>query len=313
MASKEGEYLYQPEGQFAEAFAKLEKLRINQQLCDIVVKVAGRRFHAHKVILITCCPYFEAMFLSGMAESKQTEVDLQGVEPDAFDAILKLLYTGQIRVTTENVQSVLTAASIFQIEHLKTACAGFLKKQLAPFNCLGIKAFAEVHGCSKLVEEAVKFSISRFTEVAACDEFSVLSTDDVVELLSRDDLKVHSEEDVFDAAVRWVGYDLSKRAQLMPKLLAQVRLPLLSPAVLADKVRPNELIQSNLLCRDLLDEALISYHLLPERRGSISPQKTKARKCNFNMGVIYAVGGLNSVGGSLSSVEKWVRAPCLAY
>ena len=308
MASKGGEFWYQPGGQFVDAFAKLEKLQIEQQLCDIVVKVAGKRFQAHKVVLIACCPYFEAMFLSGMAESKQREVDLQGVDPDAFDAILKLMYTGQICVTTENVQSVLSAASIFQIEHLKEACAKFLKKQLAPFNCLGIKAFAEVHGCSQLVEEAVKHSVSRFSEVAACDEFLTLSTDDVVQLLSRDDLKVHSEEDVFDAAVGWVSYDHSERAQMMPKLLAQVRLPLLSPAVLADKVRPNELIQNNLQCRDLLDEALILYHLLPERRCSISPQKTTARKCNFNMGVIYAVGGLNSVGGSLSSVEKWVWA-----
>lgn len=304
MTSKEGEHVYQPDGLFSEAFAKLEKLRVNQLLCDIVVKVAGKRFHAHKVVLVSCCPYFEAMFLSGMTESKQTEVDLQGVEPDAFDAILKLLYTGQIHITTENVQSILSAASIFQIEHLKIACADFLKKQLAPFNSLGIKAFAEVHGCSKLVQDALKHTISRFTEVAVCDEFLMLSVDDVTELLSRDDLKVHSEEDVFDAAVRWVSYDLPERAQLMPKLLAQVRLPLLPPAVLADKVRPNQLIQSSIQCRDLLDEALISYHLLPERRSTIPPEKTKARKCTFNVGVIYAVGGLNSVGGSLSSVEK---------
>lgn len=302
---RDGPYLYKPEGHFADAFMKLAKLKAKNELCDIVIKIQGREFCGHKLVLISSCPYFEAMFLSGMVESRQQEVTLQGIiEPAAFEVVLDFLYTGRISITSENVQSILSAASILQLEHLKNACSDYLYKQLAPSNCLGIKAFAEVHGCPKLVEEAKKHAVSRFSKVAASEEFLTLGVDQVVDLISRDDLQVHSEEDVFDAAIGWINHDVPKRSEHIATVLKQVRLPLLSPAVLVDKVKNNEIIQNSLECRDLLDEALISFHLLPERRGSIPPQKTRARRCTLDAGVIYAVGGLNSVGGTLSSVEK---------
>lgn len=216
-----------------------------------------------------------------------------------------MLYTGQSRVNSENVQSVLTAASIFQVDPLKRFCADYLRQNLSPANCLGIRSFAEAHGCHTLAQSAFKHALAHFAEVVALDEFLALSPEQVVELLSRDDLQVTSEEEVFDAAVAWIEADRLARSEHMPLLLAQVRLPLLPPAVLADKVRSNLLVKRSLACRDLLDEALISYHLLPERRSSIPLQRLRARRCTLHAGIIYAVGGLNSVGGSLSSVEKY--------
>ena len=257
--------MYKYEGHSGEVLSQLAKLRARGELCDIVIRIQGREFQAHKLILISCSLYFRAMFLSGMAESRQQSVELQGVDPNAFEAILEMFYTGKVCISKENVQAILSAASIFQIVHLQDACSEYLKKQLLPSNCLGIRAFAEAHGCSTLVEYALKHAVSRFTEVVVCEEFLGLSVDQVLELLSRDDLRVHSEEEVFDAVISWINHDLPNRSQHMPILLNQVRLPLLPPAVLADKVKTNVLIQGSLECRDLLDEALISYHLLPER------------------------------------------------
>ena len=300
---RDGKYIYKPGGHFTAVFSKLTKLKVSDELCDITIKIESREFRAHKLILISCCPYFEAMFLSGMSESRQQQVELQGIDPSAFEAILELFYTGKICITAESVQSILSAASIFQIEHLKGACSQFLQKHLAPSNCLGIKVFAEGHGCQQLAKQAMKYAVSRFTEVATCEEFLGQSIDQVVEILSRDNLRVHSEEEVFDIAVSWINFDSAHRSRYMATLLNQVRLPLLSPTVLADKVKSNPLIQNNLECRDLLDEALI-YHLLPDRRGSIPQQRTRTRRCTVDTGIVYAVGGLNSVGGTLSSVER---------
>lgn len=57
-----------------------------------------------------------------------------------------------------------------------------------------------------------------------------------------------SEEQVFEACMRWVKYNES-RAQFLPELLAQVRLPLLSPLYLTDRVATEELIRSSHQCR----------------------------------------------------------------
>lgn len=44
-----------------------------------------------------------------------------------------------------------------------------------------------------------------------------------------------------------------------------VRLPLLKPEYIADKVVSHPLINRNFECRDLIDEAK-DYHLMPKRR-----------------------------------------------
>lgn len=187
--------------------------------------IATKVFRAHKVVLIAASPYFEAMFLSGMAESNKDTISLQNIDPEAFEAILNLMYDGRILISVGTVQSILCAASIFQIDHLKQACSEFMIKQLSPYNCLGIKAFAEVHGCYELMELAHRHSLSRFTEVSASEEFLSLNLEQIMDLLSRDNLRVENEEEVFDAAVGWINYNLTERAQYMACLLRLIRLP----------------------------------------------------------------------------------------
>lgn len=301
---KNDSYCYKPKDYFADIFMHFSKFRKNNDLCDISIAVADKLFRAHKIVLISASPYFKAMFLSGLVESNKDTVVLQDIEPEAFEAILNMIYDGKVMISVSTVQSILCAASIFQIDHLKEACSKFMIKQLSAHNCLGIKGFAEAHGCCELKELAHRHSLSRFTEVSTSEEFLALDISQVTDLLNFDNLRVSSEEEVFDAAVGWINHNATERAKHMPHLLRLVRLPLLAPAVLADKVKSNELIRSSFECRDLLDEALISYHLLPERRESIPVQRITVRKCYYDMGLIYAVGGLNSLGGTLSSVER---------
>lgn len=80
------------------------------------------------------------------------------------------------------------------------------------------------------------------------DEFLNLSPVDVKSLLQRNELRVESEEQVFEACMRWVKHS-DNRAQYLLELLAQVRLPLLSPLYLTDRVATEELIRSSHQCR----------------------------------------------------------------
>ena len=44
-------------------------------------QVDGHQFTAHRIVLASTIPYFQAMFTSDMLESKKKEINIQGVEP----------------------------------------------------------------------------------------------------------------------------------------------------------------------------------------------------------------------------------------
>lgn len=52
--------------------------------------------------------------------------------------------------------------------------------------------------------------------------------------------------------------------------------------------------------RDLVDEAK-DFHLMPERRPRLADFKTRQRCCTSITGLIYAVGGLNSSGTTVTT------------
>jgi len=66
---------------------------------------------------------------------------------------------------------------------------------------------------------------------------------------------------VFEAAMRWIG-DGQQRDKHCADILSCVRLPLLKPAYLTDRVAADERVRNCLRCRDLVDEAK-DYHLMP--------------------------------------------------
>lgn len=52
------------------------------------------------------------------------------------------------------LQVLLPAAGLLQLQDVKKACCEFLESQLHPVNCLGIRAFADMHACTDLVNKA---------------------------------------------------------------------------------------------------------------------------------------------------------------
>ena len=91
--------------------------------------------------------------------------------------------------------------------------------------------------------------------MARQEEFVALSFEDVSAIVGRDDLYIPSEEVVFTSVMEWTNHDVEARRDVLPRLLALVRLPLLTPAFLADVVAKDQLVKASLLCRDLVDEA----------------------------------------------------------
>ncbi|XP_074652354.1 kelch-like protein 18 [Tubulanus polymorphus] len=286
------------------AFPMMESIRREGKLCDVTLRVDNHMFTAHRIVLASSIPYFHAMFTHDMVESRQNDITMQGIEHSALEALVNFAYNGRVQLDSNNVQNILVGASFLQLQSVKEACCDFLKNRLTPNNVLGILAFAEQFMCPSVTEAANKYIQKHFMEVSKSDEFLQITYTEIHDILSRDELYVTSEEQVFEAMLAWIKADLQERKDHLSELLKLVRLPLLTPQFLADRVAMVDLIKTSLRCRDLVDEAK-DYHLMPERRPLLQTFKRRPRCCTDIVGMIYAVGGLTSSGDSLCTVEAF--------
>ncbi|VDD82029.1 unnamed protein product [Mesocestoides corti] len=278
-------------------------LRKNKELCDVVLLVDSKKIYAHRVVLAASSPYFKAMFAGELAESRQMEVKLFDLDPNAVETLVNFCYTSRIQVEVKNVQALLPAACLLQMTEIKVICCEFLKRQLDPSNCLGIRAFADTHSCTDLLKMADRFVHQNFLEVVESEEFRLLPVSQLIELLSSDDLSVRGEEQVYLAVMRWLQHDLTSRQKHLPLLLQHVRLPLLTPKFLVDVVGASALVRSNEFCRDLIDEAK-NYLLLPQERSRMQGPRTRPRKPVAFGEALFAVGGWCS-GDAIASAERY--------
>ncbi|KAF2368914.1 BTB/Kelch-associated [Trinorchestia longiramus] len=262
-------------------------------------------FHA----MFTSKLYFHAMFTS-FEESRQERIVLREIDGAALELIIDYVYTADISVTEENVQVLLPAANILQLTYVRDSCCEFLQSQLHPTNCLGIRAFADLHGCLELLNIADAYVETHFTEVVECEEFLSLTHDQVVRLISSDKLQTPAEEKVFECVMAWVQHDVSSRQQHMADLVACVRLPLLQQDYLVQRVEQEPLLKGNIKCKDFLIEAL-KYHLLSnEQRLNFKTPRTKPRQPVGVPKVLLVVGGqspkaVRSVECYDFKTEKW--------
>ena len=263
----------------------------DHRLCDVVLKVGEREIYAHRVVLSACSNYFCAMFTNSMMESQQESVTLSDLDGEAVEELVSFAYTSGVSINEKNVQPLLKAAAILQLSEIVEACCEFLSAQLHPSNCLGIAAFAEVHGCKSLEESAREFVKDHFMEVMECDEFLHLAPEDLERLISSDFIDVSSEELVFDALHGWLQHDLKARESHASEMLGHIRLPLLKPLFLAEQVYPKQIFNTNCECMELIMSAMV-YHTVPEKRADIVNISNVPRKAT--MGTMFAIGGMDS-------------------
>lgn len=283
--------------------AEFSSMRRHRELCDVVLNINTRKIFAHRNILSACSPYFRAMFNGDLAESRQTEVTIRDMDEIAMELLIEFCYSARITVEESNVQSLLPAACLLQLTEIQDICCEFLRRQLDPSNCLGIRAFADTHSCLDLLRVADKYTQHNFQEVMESEEFLLLPVPQLMDLISSDELNVRTEEQVFSAAMSWVKYNISERRQNLPQVLQHVRLPLLSPKFLVGTVGADLLVRSDEKCRDLVDEAK-NYLLLPQERPLMQGPRTRPRKPTQRGQLLFAVGGWCS-GDAIASVERY--------
>nr|XP_033805879.1 kelch-like protein 1 [Geotrypetes seraphini] len=300
MDSSSSEEFYQAVHHAELTFRKMESYLKQQQLCDVILIAGDRKIPAHRIVLSSASDYFAAMFTSDVCEAKQEEIKMEGIDPNALWDLVQFAYTGCLELKEDTIENLLAAACLLQLPQVVEVCCHFLMKLLHPSNCLGIRSFADAQGCIELMKVAHSYTMENIMEVIRNQEFLLLPTDELHKLLASDDVNVPDEETIFHALMMWVKYDMQKRCNDLSLLLAYIRLPLLSPQILAD-LENHALFKDDLECQKLILEAM-KYHLLPERRLLMQSPRTKPRKST--VGTMYAVGGMDNKKGA-TTIEKY--------
>ncbi|XP_050089118.1 actin-binding protein IPP [Anopheles aquasalis] len=284
----------------------LNALRLDKRFCDVEIRASGTTVHAHRAVLSASSAYFEAMFRPelGLSEGKQRSVTLHSIRADILELLIGFIYTGQIEIEQSNVQELLAAADMLQVPEVVDGCCEYLCRELHSTNALGILRFAEAHNCRQLAEVASNFVYSNFPKVALEDELLDVPYALLVKVIASEALRVDSEHQVFNAALRWIRHDVVPRRQYVFEILSHVRIALV-PVSLIDQAIGE--------CRDVsLKIALRSVRKdLTSRRGQLVPLRVCPRVCAKKS--IYVIGGSRREQSAGWTPTDWIFESVIKY
>lgn len=259
----------------------MSQLCINAEYSDVTFIVEQNRLPAHKIILAARSPYFRAMLYGGLAESTQSDIELN-VPLDAFRALLGYIYTGCISLTKmkeENILDTLGLANQYGFETLELAISAYLRNSLSLKNCCATFDAARLYGLESLCDVCMTFMDRNSTDLLSHPSFTTLSQDSLCCLLKRDSFFA-PEVKIFNAVYDWCKKNSDADIEVcdlvvilnqmhsnfklyelyLQTVVSFVRLPLMNLDQLFKIVRPCKLLSPERLL-DAIEEKTTSKSL----------------------------------------------------
>ncbi|RXN18652.1 kelch 10 [Labeo rohita] len=294
------------------AFNVFDEVRLQGEHTDVVIKVQGKNFKVHKIILCGCSPYFRTLFSTQWTKMEEQSYDIAGMSSNTMTLIIEHAYARPVLITEENVLELLVAADQFLIADLIDACCQFLEANLCPENCIGTCMLTEgFHSCSKLHRKAKLYVMQHFEEVlSVSEEFLELPLGHLEDMIAQDELNVRKEEVVFEAILHWIGHAPEERRKHISVLLSKVRMGLMSPDYFMTDVRNNALVLESEACSDIVVNAMkviFDLHMEEPTRSELVNQLTRPR---LPFEILLAIGGW-SISNPTNEIEAYdSRADC---
>ncbi|XP_060761559.1 kelch-like protein 10 [Neoarius graeffei] len=295
------------------SYSTINKMWLEKKFCDVLIKVNGVEFHAHKIILCACSKYFTTLFTNSCYPLDKHEYSVPDISSEIMELIMEYAYTYHVNITKENVHELLIAADYLEVSSLINDCCTFLKAQLCLENCIGIWAFACFHVFEKLKQQAFQFILHNFEEmVLVSEEFLELTVEQLSEIIENDELNVKQENVVFETILKWIRHTPENRNTHMTVLLPKVRLALLTHDYFMNNVKNNALVKDNAACKAIISRARKSISMFKVNK-SLGSDFTCRRLPNA---VLLAIGGWSNRGPTNAieaydpRAERWVKLTC---
>ncbi|RZF39905.1 hypothetical protein LSTR_LSTR010533 [Laodelphax striatellus] len=249
-------------------------LYLDDAYSDIVLKVDGTKFHAHKVILAARSEYFRALLYGGLKESHQTEIELKDTSIEAFKALLKYIYTSHMSLASvkDIVLDILGLAHQYGFVDLEAAISDYLRQTLSIHDVCAVFDAARLYHLHYLTKMCTTYMDSHAPDIITHPSFNQLTASGLKELVERDSFFA-PEVDIFRAIVEWIRVNKLGAGPQRDSILATVRLPLISIVDLLTIVRPHQLIQSDTILDAI--QTTVSRAAV-RRRGCLLPEENMA-------------------------------------
>ncbi|XP_033639361.1 BTB/POZ domain-containing protein 9-like [Asterias rubens] len=222
----------------------------NEDYSDVTLVVEDKYFHAHRVILAARCQYFRALLFGGMKESAPgcNEIELQDTTAQAFEALLKYIYTGRINLLDlkeDVLLDVLGLAHQYGFVDLEGSISDYLRAILSIHNVCLIYDVASLYTLDALKETCYHFIEANAGDVMNSESFLSLSESALKEVITRDSFYA-SEIAIFKAVQAWTR---ANKDSNFSEIAKAIRLPLMTMTELLNVVRPTKLLSAD----DILD------------------------------------------------------------
>lgn len=238
----------------AKVMKSLNDFRKEGTLCDVTLSVQGSTFPAHRNVLSANSEFFQALFANEMKEKAENVVHMEEFEPQVMDQLLTYMYGGGITIKKENALDLAIGADFLFLTELKQKACESLISDLNSENCLFLLCMAEKYNVRELRDSAQKHILENYVPVSASDGFETLSIEQLLAIVSSDDL-VAREEKIFESIVKWTKSSLETRKKHFSALFSHIRLIYLARCYLITEVQEEDLVKNEESCFRLVNAA----------------------------------------------------------
>ncbi|GFR91463.1 BTB/POZ domain-containing protein [Elysia marginata] len=226
----------------------------NQYACDVHFIVGNEGVHqgAHKFVLVSRSPVFDAMFCGPMRATDQegSTVVIPDIEPQPFTAFLRYLYCGEAGITPDNVIYLLYAAQKYSVLGLATKCISFVDQVLDTDNACTVLEQAHIFNEKDFYSSVLALILRKAEEVLSADDVTYLCDDCLATIVGSSNLMAR-EAVILNACLRWAEAECKRqsldvsdcnRRLVLNKILYKIRFPLLPVEIFMEKVVPGSLL-----------------------------------------------------------------------
>ena len=270
-----------------EMMQRLNIQRRNEDSCDVILEVGSgddrARLKAHRNVLCAASPFFYNALNTEMKEKKEGVIRLEEASKGLMEDILEYLYTGHAEISERNAVDLLAMADYLIIPSLKVKSCEVITQSMSHTNCLLFHYAAMRYQCTGLQERTRNFIFANFMSVTGTDDFLELSRKQVEEWISRDEIKVKSEEEVFQVLVKWMEEREIGEHEEFFQLLRHVRLMHVPHSYVLSNILPHPLVKGSETCTAFALDSTMTTSL----KSSSRPPRNCLKTCEDGLFTIW--------------------------